>query len=398
MNLTENLLMAITSLKTNKLRSFLSMIGIIIGVSSVIVVMSIGRGGEKLITDNLIGSASTIDIIYQPSEDEMGEEYFSQTQSHFDETDIDMLEKIPHVINVITSSTDSTTINYKGRMDMLPVKGINQTYLASKDIQLDSGSHFSAIDFVQGRRIGYIDYSIKEKLFEQGTNPIGEVIRVNGQPIEIVGLIEKSDGLFASDNNQVVLPAKTWKNIFNNEEFTELSLQVDNVNQISIVGNHATTLLNDTHNVNGTFEIINLERISDGISSITRILSLVVSSIAGISLLVGGIGIMNIMLVSVTERTKEIGLRKAIGASRTQILTQFLIESVAITLIGGSIGVLVGWGITSIISVLGILPAAVSWVTVTVLLILSMFIGILFGIVPAAKASKLNPIEALRYE
>ena len=178
----------------------------------------------------------------------------------------------------------------------------------------------------------------------------------------------------------------------------KLRLQAESEEELNAIGEKATSKLNTLHNTEDAYQVMNMEEIAQGVGQITRIMTLIIGSIAGISLVVGGIGVMNIMLVSVTERTREIGIRIAIGATKRQILIQFLIESITLTLIGGILGILLGWGVVTLVSVFAGLPGLISWQVVLGGVLFSMVIGIIFGILPANKAARLNPIDALRYE
>ena len=238
---------------------------------------------------------------------------------------------------------------------------------------------------------------MQEELFD-GKSPIGQVIRIGTQPVEIIGVLEKSTGLLAFDTVQVYMPFNTWKTVFGKNDVTSILLQAENTDQLNVTGKKAAAKLNSIHNTEESYQVINMEEIAQAIGQITRIMTLIIGSVAGISLVVGGIGVMNIMLVSVTERTREIGIRLALGATRRQILTQFLIESITLTLIGGVLGIFLGWIVVTLISLFAGLPSLISWQVVLGGVAFSMTIGIVFGILPANKASKMNPIESLRYE
>jgi putative ABC transport system permease protein len=204
--------------------------------------------------------------------------------------------------------------------------------------------------------------------------------------------------LFSFGAVEVYLPWKTWRTVFGKNDYSQVTIQVENSEQIQTAGEKAAAMLNQMHQTEDSYQVINMEEIAEGISEVTRIMTLIIGSIAGISLLVGGIGVMNIMLVSVTERTREIGIRMSLGATRRQILSQFLIESITLTLIGGIIGILLGAGAAFLVSFFAKWPSLISWQVVLGGLLFSMIIGVIFGILPANKASRLDPIESLRYE
>ncbi|MYL64613.1 FtsX-like permease family protein [Bacillus hwajinpoensis] len=395
MSLWENIKMALMSVKAHKMRSILTMLGIIIGVAAVIVVVAIGQGGEAMLKSQIAGDGNTIEVFYQPSEEEMQQGKWEENP--FTQEDIRQLEGIEKVSNVVASSSEFSTARLREEEAETSITGINEAYLDVNQLKVEKGRSFTSADFLGGRRVAIVSAAMQEELFE-GKSPIGEIIRIGVQPVEVIGVLEKPTGLFAFGSVETYIPWTAMRNMLGTSNYSQVTLQVENADDIQPIGERATTVLNQLHDTDDSYQVINMEEIAQGIGQVTTIMTTIIGSIAGISLLVGGIGVMNIMLVSVTERTREIGIRKSLGATRQQILLQFLVESIILTLIGGIIGIILGAGTAYLVSFFADWPSLISWQVVLGAVLFSMLIGIAFGLLPANKASRLDPIDSLRYE
>lgn len=397
MKLFENIKIALNSVLAHKLRSILTMLGIIIGVGSVIAVVAIGQGGEQMLKESISGPNNTIDMTYTPSDEELNANPNALFEATFTEEDIQSVQALNGVKRVASSTAQGMQLRFQDTTIDATVNGINEGYTNVHSLHIAEGQDLREIDFRSGRRAAVISEGIQKELFN-GEKAVGELIWMNGQPVEVIGVLAKQEGLFSFDMNEIYVPFAMLTTAFGVKEYDKLSIQVAHADQMKEVGKSAAARLNENHHTDDAYEMINLEEIAAGIGQITSVMTTIIGSIAGISLLVGGIGVMNIMLVSVTERTREIGIRKALGATRAQILVQFLIESVVLTLIGGLLGIALGSGGASLVSLFAGWPSLVSWQIVCGGVLFSMLIGIIFGLIPANKAARLDPIESLRYE
>jgi len=385
------------------MRSILTMLGIIIGVGSVIAVVAIGQGGEAVLKSMFSGESNTIELFYMPSDEEIEANPAILYEDAFTQEDIDMIEEIPEVEKVVSSSSESTNVRYREEAVDSMVIGINQAYIDVQGLEISQGRNLIAADFLGGSRSAIVSENIKDDLLEDGEDAeanelLGMVVYMNNQPVEIVGVLEAEDDFFSLDMKTVYVPIQTWQTVFADTTITEVAIKAASADDLEIAGEKAATMLNTYHDKDDAYQILNMEEIAEGIGKITRIMTIIISSIAGVSLLVGGIGVMNIMLVSVTERTREIGVRMSLGATRGQILFQFLVEAMTLTLIGGLIGMALGTGTALVVAHFAGWQPLVSLPVIIGGILFSMLIGIIFGLLPANKASRLDPIESLRYE
>ena len=414
MNITNLFKIALKAIGANKMRSFLTMLGIIIGVSSVIIMLALGHGAKETIKQEIQDAdPNTIMIMPGPDFEKLEGDWlpeYSQTLKHSDYQSILEENKYlkalcPMVFSegllVIGNNNHSTT-----------VRGVNTEYPTISGQGISKGSMFSEEDIKSSAKVCVIGKSLVDKLYTSGADPIGTVIRVNNIPVVVVGVL-KSKGKDIAGNDQddlMLMPYTTvmkrmvpWQNYYNMIYATAV-----NEKMIDLAVKDVTEILRVNHKIKEgeleDFQVRTLEQAASMIDKVTGILTLVLSLIAGISLLVGGIGIMNIMYVSVTERTREIGLRMSVGARTVDIMSQFLIEAILISVTGGLIGVIIGAGIAYLARFIlthfveyNILIGVEPW-TVLLAFTICTVTGIFFGWYPAKKAANLDPIDALRYE
>ncbi|HLR22228.1 MAG TPA: ABC transporter permease [Pseudogracilibacillus sp.] len=399
MSILENIKMAFSSLLAHKMRSILTMLGIIIGVGSVITVVAIGQGGEAVLKSQFTGDSNTIELFYQPSDEEIEQDSGILFEDAFTSEDIHLIEDLPEVEKVVTTSSESADISYRRDNADSMVMGINQSYIDVQGMDIDRGRNLMASDFLGEGRVAVVSENVQEELFDDKEKDIlGKIVYVGGQPVEVVGVMNSEDDLFGLSSSTFYIPINTWQSIFSKTSITEVSIKANNPDELQTAGEKATDMLNKVHETDEAYQVLNMEEIAEGIGKVTNIMTIIISSIAGVSLLVGGIGVMNIMLVSVTERTREIGVRMSLGATRGQIMFQFLIEAIALTMIGGLIGMGLGTSVALIVSSIAGWPPLISWPVIVGGILFSVFIGVVFGLLPANKASRLDPIDSLRYE
>ncbi|GAK10075.1 ABC transporter, ATP-binding protein [Geomicrobium sp. JCM 19038] len=381
------------------MRSMLTMLGIIIGVGSVITVVAIGKGGEAVLTSQFAGGGNnTFEVYYMPPDEELMD-YDAYDDVAYTTEDLRAIQEMPSVNQVIAYAYNSTNVVYHQEAAGAQILAINENYYDLNEFTASSGRLLDNRDVDNGRRVVTLSTGVVEELFAANDEAVGQIVNIEGVPFEVIGVHERENqSFFAFQVDELLLPQSSWPMLYGTDNMDMLNVQANSADDIQIASHAVTNYLNDQSTLSGEYQVLNMEEIEQGISQVTNVTTMIIGGVAGISLLVGGIGVMNIMLVSVTERTREIGLRKSLGATRGNILLQFLIESVTLTTIGGLIGIMLGAGVANTVSLIAGWPFLVSIPVVLLGVGFSMFVGIVFGLLPANKAAKLDPIEALRHE
>ncbi len=417
MNLVESFRIALRALTANKMRSILTMLGIIIGVAAVIALMSVGQGVQALVQEQLQSAGSNLLIIIPGSlkDAQPGDPRTRRPSNPLTNSDWLAIRdplNVPHVLAAVPEADGRANVSYGKTTLNLTITGTNDEYPFVRNFHPADGRFISAEDVLGEARVAVLGKEVAEKLFPSDVYPIGQSIRINNIPFRVIGVMEgKGGGSFGSFDTLVFVPVTTaQQRLFSylrsprgEPTLSLILVKADDEKNLGAVKTDIENLLRDRHNISylddDDFTVINQADILDIFGSITGVLTTFLGGIAAISLLVGGIGIMNIMLVSVTERTREIGLRKAVGAKRRDILLQFLVEAMVLSLIGGIIGMILGFiGAQFLASLSKDLRAIVSVESIALATGFSLLVGLFFGIYPALRAAQLHPIDALRYE
>lgn len=397
---------SISVLKTNKLRTGLSALGIIIGIASVIALMTLGQASQQSVTQRIQSLGANLLTISPGSQQHFGflrsSNNGNTTLSYDDAEALASSQRITTIDKVAAIYTGNAQVSHGSNNDSITITGVTENFFELRNIELLQGQFITKQDNVLSKKILVISEGIVEDLMENNPNPIGETIRLNGDTYTVVGVTESTSG-FGQSNNAIYIPLMTAQNVlFGVNHVSQIYVGAKSAEIMNEAENQVGWLLLELHGFSAPeaadFSISSQGDILETISEVTQTFTTLLTGIAAISLIVGGIGIMNIMLVTVTERTREIGIRKALGAKRKVIVTQFLMESVVLTIAGGFIGVLLGLGISAILTNMMSLPNTFSVSSIGLAVGVSCVIGIVFGIYPAQKAAKLQPIEALRYE
>lgn len=401
---------ALTNSAANKLRSLLTVLGIVIGVAAVIAMLSIGQGAQAGVTQQIQGIGANLIYVRPGGQRAMAQGGGVNTLTY---QDAEAIASLPDVLAVAPEVSGAARVTVLGQTAQTRVLGVTPDYLTVLNYSLAEGDFISAQHLTARSTVVVLGSAVAEALFGSSFGAVGQTVRIQNQPFRIIGVLESKGGTgFFSQDELVMIPLTTAQTRVTGltryrgaNVVSTITVQASSAESVSSVQEAIEALLRERHLVaegEEDFTVTSQQDILATVSQVTNILSIFLGSIAGVSLIVGGIGIMNIMLVSVVERTREIGLRKALGARRIDILLQFWLEAILLSLLGGGLGILTGWGIAQLIGRVQLggtaITPVVTWNVVLLATLFSTAVGLFFGVYPAARAASLLPAEALRYE
>lgn len=396
-----------SALMANKARSGLTILGIIIGIASVIAMISIGQGAQNSIQSSIQSIGSNLIIVMPGAQSGPGFQVSSGrgTARTLTQDDSDAIAKEISLTEAVAPELSGRyqTVS-KGKNTNTSVVGVTSAYPAVRNVIIGEGSFIADQNLRSVSKVAVLGPTVVADLFDEGMSPIGQTVRINSIEFKVIGITKSKGGTgFGNQDDMIFIPLTSAQRFLTGESYvTSINVQAADSESMSEIQRQIKDLLLSRHNISdpqlADFNILNQADIVSTASSITQTLTIFLSAVAGISLIVGGIGIMNMMLTTITERTREIGLRKAIGAKRRDITLQFLSEAVTLTFLGGLAGIGLGWLISFGITYSNLIQTEVSLYSVLLAFGVSAAIGIVFGYYPARRAALLNPIEALRYE
>jgi putative ABC transport system permease protein len=405
MDIRESIRMASVDIRVNKMRTFLSMLGVIIGIASVIIIVAIGNGLKYKILEQFSGlGANSIYVLssWDPKTQRSGE---------INLDDLELIKAVPGVADVAPQANWSAEVKSYLKSTPMEIRGVTEEYFGIAGLKLDQGRLISDLDNDFRQRVCVLKRQAALSLFSAETGKraelpkdiVGKTVNIKGYRFTVAGVLnqeESSMGFFWSGPNTIYVPVKVLLRIAQMDSLPSVSVHVAEASKSKKIGDEIVKALKTKHDNKGEYRVLNPDDIQKEITTAMNIFTAVIGAIGALSLLVGGIGIMNIMLASVAERTREIGIRKAIGAKRRDILLQFLVEAGTISGIGGMMGILLGVALAKSISIMSNnnLPSVILPSSILISFLFSVFVGMFFGIYPSSKAANMNPIEALRYE
>jgi putative ABC transport system permease protein len=404
MDIRESIRIASIDIRLNKLRTFLSMLGIIIGIASVIIIVALGNGLKFKIINQFSGLGANriyISARWDPDAKRVGEITLN---------DLVAIRALPGITDVTPEVNWNTEVKGITKTQPMEIRGVTPDYFTINSMKPDAGRLLTSDDIGLRQRVCILKPESALSLFSEDTitktmdynSILGRTIKLGGVRFEVVGILAKSEQgqIFGTGPNTIFVPVTVLLRSAQTKTIPTISIQVTEINETKKIGNKIVSLLKERHHDKGQYHVFNPEDIQKQINTALNVFTGVIGAIGGLSLLVGGIGIMNIMLASVAERTREVGIRKALGAKRRDVLIQFLIEAGTISGCGGVVGIILGILLAKSIDILtrGEIPSMIMPSSIFIALIFSVFVGMFFGIYPASKAANLNPIEALHYE
>ncbi|WP_088225236.1 ABC transporter permease [Desulfosporosinus sp. FKB] len=406
MNLLENIRVALRGLKSNKLRSILTMLGIIIGVGAVIIMVSIGQGAKASVADQIQGLGSYLLIVTPGQSNTGGVKGGMGSLNNMTMDDVNAIKSnADAVASVAPTTSKQAQVVYGSENTSTSVVGTTPSYADVRNQQASIGRFFTDQENLDNAQVAVIGTTVVQDLTgNPNTNMVGQTININQVPFQVIGILQSKGSSGASNNDdQIVVPISSAETrLIGSDSIRTIYVEAKSSDLMDTASAEITQILRQQHglsfNATNDFTVTSQTDILSTAEGVSQSLTLLLSGVAAISLLVGGIGIMNIMLVSVTERTREIGIRKAIGAKRKTIMLQFLIEAVIISMLGGVLGILFGSGGSSLLNKFAGMTTQISTSPIIMAFAFSFAIGIIFGVFPARKAAKLHPIDALRYE